>query len=197
VSKYSIIFITLFITIALTGCDLYDSIKSNFGRGKSESAHVSAPAPQARAVAPMPLPINTIARIGTWTLTADEFQERLAALKEIVPDYDIADPQAKKLVLDELIRQQLIVMDAEATGLANQKDIVAAVDEFRRTLLVREAARKITENLEVSENEARDFYRENQEQIVQPFQYRISEIVVADEVKANEIYVDLLKGLFC
>ena len=64
-----------------------------------------------------------------------EFEERLAALKEVVPEYDITDKEARRLVLDELVNQQMLVLGAEKTGLARQSDIRAAVDEFRRTLI--------------------------------------------------------------
>ena len=172
---------------------MIDSVKESFGKKEATAPKAVQKTPPSQQAAPVMTP-STVARVGNWSISKDEFEERLTALKEIVPDYDTNDVEARKLVLDELIRQQLIVIDAERTGLANQKDIVTAVDEFRRTLLVREAARKITENVSVDENEARDFYTENQDQIVNPFRYRVSEIVVDSEVKANEIYVDLLKG---
>ena len=57
----------------------------------------------------------------------------------------------------------MLVLGAEQTELAHQKDIRAAVDEFRRTLIVREVARQLTENITISEEEARIFYGENED----------------------------------
>ena len=62
-----------------------------------------------------------------------------------MPNYDINNPQAKQLVLEELVNQQLFVIDAEQKGIANQKDIVEAMEEMRRTLLVHEVAKKLVE----------------------------------------------------
>ena len=191
--RYTFIFLSLILAVTLTGCDLVDSIKDSFTKKKDKAASQETAAPKPVNIT-KPLAANVLARVGNWTLTKDEFEERLKALKEVAPDYDITDPKSRRMVLDELIRQELIVMDAEKSGLAKEKDIVSAVSEFRRTLLVREAARKITGNITVTDEEAKDFYDKNKDQIVQPYQYHVSEIVVPDEVKANEIYVNLLKG---
>ncbi len=178
--------------VSSLACDQVTAIKNKF---LNSEKNIASQAP-ATAVENKrnPMPENTLARVGNWSITADEFDERLKALKEVVPEYDTADPQARKLVLEELIRQQLLVVDAEKTGLAKQKDIVAAVDEFRRTLLVREVARKLTENIDVTEEEVQAFYEERKEQLVGPIDWRVREIVVETQLEANEILVEALKG---
>ena len=49
-------------------------------------------------------------------------------------EYDIKNVEQNKLILEELIRQQLIVQAAEQQGIDKNKDIIQAVEEFRRTL---------------------------------------------------------------
>jgi parvulin-like peptidyl-prolyl isomerase len=137
---------------------------------------------------------DALARVGGWSITAEEFNERLSALKEVVPEYDINDPEARKLVLDELINQQVLVLGAEKTGLARQKDIHAAVDEFRRTLIVREVARQLTENIAVSEQEARAFYDENKESLIGAGQWHVREIVTTTKEQAEGVLGQILAG---
>ena len=144
---------------------------------------------------------NIVARVGNWTITKDEFKDRLNALKEVFKqagqNFDINNLQYKKDVLDELVRQQLLVEDAEKSGIANQKDIMAAVDEFKRTIIVREAAKKIIDNLDkVTDADIQKFYDDNKnsDQLKEPAQWHIREIVVDTQLKANELSVDLLKG---
>lgn len=141
-----------------------------------------------------PLSGNELARVGGWTITIEEFNERLSALKEVIPEFDITNIDAKKLVLDELVRQQLLVEEAEKTGLDKNKDILAAVEEFRRTLIVREAAKNLVEKIVVTDQDAQNFYIEKKDQLVDPPQYRVREIVLKDQIKANEILVEVLKG---
>jgi len=96
--------------------------------------------------------------------------------------------------LDELINQQLLVAGAEQSGLTNKKDIDAAVEEFRRTLIVREVAAEITEDIRGSEADAREFYDENKEEMVGPTEWRVREIVLDTKAKATELLTQILSG---
>ncbi len=137
---------------------------------------------------------NVLAKVGNWVLTIEEFKERLAALKEVVPDYDPADVEQNKMILEELIRQQLLVQDAENSGIAKDKDISEAVEEFRRTLLVREVASRLTKEIAVTEEEAQEYYEANKEEFTEQAQWRIRELVVETEEEAKQILVELYQG---
>jgi len=206
---------SILLAVSATGCDLITSIKEYFQEPEKKTdivkpiAPAKALAPQTQPAAPKsqpnikiapiklssPMAPNVLARVGTWNITIDEFTERLQALKEVVPEYDITDPQAKLLVLDELINQQILVMGAEqAGGLERKKDIDAAVEEFRRTLIVREVARQLTEDVTMTDQEAMAFYEENKEAMITPMQWHVREIVFADKEQATHILTEILKG---
>lgn len=199
------VFVCLLLAGGLSGCDLIDTIKEYF-KGSSgtepavKSARVESPAGAVQPQQPVPptegpLPTNVLARVGAWTITVDEFKERLNALKEAVPDFDAENIDAKKTVLEELVRQQLVALDAERRGVADQKDIKAALEEFRRTLLVQEVVRKLTEGISVSDEEAQKFYEEQKALLVEPEQWHVRAIVVDSQLKANELSVELVKGV--
>ena len=185
----------IFLSLSALGCEQISAVVEHFKKsGKTkEVASVEAQKP-AVVKQEEPLPENVLARVGRWSITKDEFNERLEAIKEVVPDYDITNLDARALVLEELVRQQLLVIDAERSGLADRKDIQDAVEEFRRTLIVREVARKITEDIEVTQEEALEFYDNNKDRIIEPVQWRVREIVVDDRLKATEMAADILKG---
>src|SRR5262245_27927659 len=108
---YALIFL-----MTLAGCD---QIRSLFS-GKKE---VKAPAQSAAVDPNTPLPANVLARVGTWNLTVDEFKERLDNLKKVLPEFNMDDRESKKLILDELVRQRLLVQEAERQGVANKNEI--------------------------------------------------------------------------
>jgi peptidyl-prolyl cis-trans isomerase C len=137
---------------------------------------------------------NELARVGDWRLTIEEFKERLGALKELVPDYDTADVEQNKLILDELVRQQLVVQEAEKSGLSKKKEIVQAVEEFRRTIIVQEVANQITSSISSTEEEAREYYEKNKADFVEPGQWHVREIMVETEDEAKDIQIKLLSG---
>jgi peptidyl-prolyl cis-trans isomerase C len=152
----------------------------------------SSPTPEAKQGGQ--LGENELARVGDWVLTVDEFKQRLEALKELVPDYNTADVEQNKLILDELVRQQLVVQEAEKSGLAKKKEIVQAVEEFRRTIIVQEVANQITSEISATEEEAKEYYEKNKADFVEPGQWRIREIMVETEEEAKDIQIKLLSG---
>lgn len=197
--------LTHLLIVSISGCDMASSGKDQVKKDKTQS-NAATDSSQSKQPAtsqqtqnqqsnqPKPLAGNELARVGAWTITLEEFNERLAALKEVIPEFDITNIEAKKLVLDELVRQQLLVEDAEKSGMDKNKDIEAAVEEFRRTLIVREVAKNLTEKISVTDADAQSFYNEKKDQLVDPPEYRVREIVLKDQIKANEILVEVLKG---
>ncbi|MBP9855352.1 MAG: peptidyl-prolyl cis-trans isomerase [Candidatus Omnitrophica bacterium] len=183
--------------ISVSGCDMMSSVKDNVGKDKKQTQETTQspkPAQSTTQSQSKPASGNELARVGSWTITVEEFNERLKALKEVIPEFDSSSKEAKKLVLDELIRQQLLVVEAEKTGLDKNKDIVSALEEFRRTLIVREAAKNLIEKIVVTDQDAQDFYNSKKDEFVEPSQYKVREIVLADQIKANEVLVEILKG---
>ena len=193
----------------LVGCDQISSFFDYFSGKKTQqtttaaqarvepsttAASASAASPATKSGSNQPLPPNVLARVGNWTITIGEFKERLQALKEAVPDYDIKNVEQNKLLLDELVRQQLLVQDAERSGLAQEKNVVAAVEEFRRTLIVREAASRLIKGMEATEEEAKKYYEDNKNDFVEQASYHVREVVVDTEEEAKNIVVELYKG---
>ena len=186
------------ILLLCSGCDRATDFLSEYFPSLKKEEQAVAPAPAQKpvdaVVVEQPLPANVLARVGKWTLTKEDFEQRLAGLKEVIPEYDIDDLESKQLILEELVRQQMLVQDAEQSGMANDKEIKAAVEEFRNTILVREMAAKITEGVIATAQEAQEYYEENKEAFVEPEEYRIREIVVPTQEEARDILVEILKG---
>lgn len=201
-----LIMLCFFIAFTSARCDFINSAKEYFqesGKGTKPVDQEKKPATAASSapVAAAPkqseqksTPTNVLARVGDWTITVEEFNERLSALKEAVPDFDATSMDAKKLVLETLVRQQLLVLEAEQVGLANQKDIEAAIEEFRRTIIVQEIVKNIVRDLKVSDEEAGAFYEAQKSVLVEPAQWHVRAIVVDSQLKANELSVQLLQG---
>lgn len=139
-------------------------------------------------------PDKLLAKVGSWTLTIDQFNEKLESLKDIIPDYNINDLESKKAILEELVHQQLLAQEAEQSGLADNKEIKDAVEEFRRTLLIREIVSKLTEGVEVADVEIQDYYNQNKSAFSEPSEWHLREIAVPAQDEAREVLIELLKG---
>lgn len=183
----------LCVTVGLTflmGCDLLGlgPKKKDELKKQQESVVVSAP------VAPGALPANVLVRIGNWTLTADDFNEHINLLKQQYPDLKENDPGAKNAILEQLVRQQLLVKEAEDSDLGNTKSVKEAVEDFRKELLVQEMASRLTKEVLATENDARSYYDANKEKFAEPVKWTIRQIVVSDEASAKSILVQVLQG---
>ena len=183
--------------LTITGCDKLSFLEDYFPSLKKQSAQkestkkeiVTSP----KAVAP--LVKNVLAKVGNWTITIEEFKEKTKNLKEVLPEYDENDLETKKLVLEELVRQQLLVEAAEKKGIGKKKNIVEAMEEFKKTLLVRELAVEIAESIVVTDEDAKVFYEENEELFKEPTQWRVREVVVDNEGRAKELAIAILQGV--
>src|SRR5665213_1978749 len=198
ITTYGIICLTLGFAF-LTGCDLLAQLgigtkKQDSSQKQAVAAPVEAPVPQSSPEALGPLPSNALVRIGSWTLTAEDFNERLTLLKAQLPDFKENDANSKNAVLDELIRQQLLVKDAEDSGVGDTKEIKSAVDDFRKTLLVQELASRMTKEVAANEEDARVYYDANKARFADPVKWNVRQIVVGDEATAKSILVQLLQG---
>lgn len=197
-----LIIFAFLVVVTSIRCDFIDSAKEYFQGSKKKNVPTAAavkavpaqPQPNQAPVVLSPSSPNVLARVGNWTITTEEFNDRLNALKEAVPNFDTSSLEAKKLVLETLVRQQLLVQEAEKIGLANQKDIQAAVEEFRRTLIVQEVVKNMVRDIKISDEDAKAFYEEQKSVLIEPAQWHVREIVVDSQLRANELSVQLLQG---
>ncbi len=203
---YNLIQLIIFgFLVAVTGihCDMVDSAKETLpspsSQGNKPPAVVDTnTAKPPSPIAEQPIAANVLARVGTWTITIEEFNERLKLLEEEAkkqdPQFNAISMEDKKQILEGLVRQQLLVAEAEQSGLANQKDIEEATNEFRRTLIAQEMIKNLVRDVNVSDEEAKAFYEERKDVLVEPVQWHVREIVVDSQLKANELSVQLLQG---
>ena len=140
------------------------------------------------------IPKNVLVRVGDWALTADEFKGRLAGVKKVMPDFDEKAPGAKEMLLDEMIRQQLLVYEARQQKMELSKELQGAVKDYENTLLVQELARQLTDGIKATELDAHNYYNANPDVFVTPVEKQLREIIVPTEAEAKEILVQILQG---
>ena len=186
--------------VFLTGCDLINQL--GLGHKKQDNSQKildAAVSPDSSAVPGSQgtsgaLPGNILVRIGDWSLTADEFNDRLNLLKQQLPDFKENDSNSRGAVLDELVRQQLLVKDAEDSDIGNTKEIKDAIEDFRKTLLVQELASRMTKSISATEDEARTYYDANKDRFTEPVTWSVRQIIAGDEATAKSILVQILQG---
>ena len=198
----SLMVIMSVLVFSSAGCDLLNPPKKadKSQKATAQAKPVAAPAvtvvetPALKAEADQPLPAGVLARVGDWTISNDEFNERIKGVKEMVQDFNEKDVNAKGMLLNELVRQQLLIQAARREKLQDSKEVQAAIKEFENTLLVQEIVTRLTKDVAVSDDDVKKYYTDNPEEFRKPVEKQLREIVVAPEQEANDVLVQVLQG---
>jgi parvulin-like peptidyl-prolyl isomerase len=107
---------------------------------------------------PVHADVPPVATVGNKNITLEEFNRRYEEVVKLT-----VNPPSKKLFLEDLIRYEVGVQEAEKRNLA--KDPVVAErlrQELYKSLIEKELGKRI-EDIKVSDQEMKDFYKSNPE----------------------------------
>lgn len=102
--------------------------------------------------------------------------------------------EGKQHILNELIRQELLLKDALDQNMDEEEEFKKAFKDTKNSLLKSYNFSKVIEGAEVSEEHMKAFYEENKQFFKQPESVHAAHILVDDEAKAREIAKQLEEG---
>lgn len=102
--------------------------------------------------------------------------------------------EGRKQLLQELINQQLLYLDAKEKGLENNELYKKELEKTAESLLKQFAIRELLSNVEVTDEEIVEYYNTHKDQFKSEESVRSSHILVDSEETANEIYEKLNNG---
>jgi len=134
-----------------------------------------------------------LARVNGKKITYEEFEQNIKNLQAISEEIAIDGFDARKNLLDEMINQELLYQEAKSRGIHKKKEVKDLADGYLRGLVVRQLVIDTTENVTVDAQEIETFYNQYKDQMSEPEQRRVREIVVSSEDRAREILIALLQ----
>jgi peptidyl-prolyl cis-trans isomerase C len=183
-----IIILSIFLFFGLYGCDKIAGFGSKKIATKEEKAQIA------------PIVKGTIiAKINNIPITLDDLAQEIEAFNSMVPENR---PEAKintrekkiDYLKNEMVRRVLLYQQALDKGLDKKEEVLRALDKTKQDLLVVELVREEAAKVEVSSAEIEDYYNKYKEQLKEPEERQIREIVVPTEAEAKDILIELLKG---
>lgn len=155
--------------------------------------------PEVKVVAPVAVteeePKGTkLVKVNNKIITKEEFEQNIKNIQAVSPDYKVDTFEARKAFLDDLIDQELLYQEARSRGIENRKEVKELAGAFSRRLAIEQLLIDATENVTVDAQEIEAFYNQYKDQLAEPEQRRIREIVVSSEDRAREILISLLQG---
>jgi len=185
--KYVILLVLCaFVLSGLIGCDKLDFFKSkNSGQKSTETTRV--------------ITGTLIAQVGSVPITLEDLNQEIdffnASVPEDKPELKITTRDQKISYLkNELARRALLYQEALARGLDRNYEIIDALEKAKMNMLIVELVKKETENVDVSSQEIEEYYDTYKDQLKDPEERQLREIVVSTEQEARDIMIQLLQG---
>jgi len=174
------------IGVGLIGCDNFDFLKA-----KKTEAKKGLPERVVRG--------TIVAQVGSVPITLEEINQEIDFYNADVP----ADKPEQKITTreqkinylkNELVRRALLYQEALNRGLDRNEDVVNALGKAKMNMLVLQLVKNETENVDVNSKEIEDYYETYKEQLKEPEERQIREIVISSEQDARDILIQLLQG---
>ena len=97
-------------------------------------------------------------------------------------------PDGRKTLLNEVITQELIYVDAQQKKLDEEEEFKAELEIMSRELLKQYGLRKLLEDVEVSDEEAFEYYKAHRNEFKSQESVKAKHILVDQPQKAEQIY---------
>lgn len=104
-------------------------------------------------------------------------------------------PEGMKRVVDELVNQEIIYLDAQEKEMDKEEEYIKELDRLKEGLMKQFAVNKLLKDIKVTEDEVEQYYNDNKERFKKPESIMASHILVEDEEQANNIVKEIKEGL--
>lgn len=187
VRRVNVLIISIFIFLGLVGCD---KVNSALNAQKAQPGKVT-PALAVKG--------KVIAKVNNIPITLEDLNQETEAYNAMVPadkpELKIATKEKKvEYLRNEMVRRTLLYQEALDEGLDRNEDVLRALEKTKMDLLVVELVRQKAQKIDVSSKEIEDYYNTYKEQLKEPEERSIREIVVPAEQDARDILIQLLQG---
>ncbi len=143
-----------------------------------------------------PAPSETKGKIVAEVNGEPIYLEDLKRIWDSLPEaYRAQFPGGMRDLLEQFIRQLLLLQEARKMGLESDPEVVRQIEEAKKQILIREIIkREIIEKVQVSEEEIQKEYNANPTQYTEPEQVKAKHIMTSSREKAEAILAELRTG---
>ncbi len=135
-----------------------------------------------------------VATVGSTAITAKDVQEEMKGLPDVAKQF-FQGPEGTTRFIDELVKKEMLYMEAKKRGIDREKDVEKRIEDFRKIAMINKMLEKeIEAKAKPTEQEVKDYYEKNKEEFIDASQVRLSQIVAKDEKDARAALDRLQKG---
>lgn len=139
------------------------------------------------------------AKVNSIPIGLDDLNQEVDAYNAMVPadkpEMRITTREKKiDYLKNEMVRRVLLYQAALDRGLDRGEDVVKALEKTKMDLLVVSLIKQEADKISVTSKEIEDYYNTYKDQLKEPEEISIREIVLATEQEAKDVLVQLLQG---
>lgn len=135
-----------------------------------------------------------IAKIDGITISKEEVNAQIKMLPEIAIQH-FQGPEGLTKFVDELVKKEMLYLEAKKRGMDKDKEFQKKVEEFRKITLINDLLDKEIElSPKVTEEDIKGYYDKNKDDFMINKQIRISHIFVKTEDELNKAKERIEKG---
>lgn len=135
-----------------------------------------------------------VLKIDSNVYTQEDVQAEMSTLPEMAKEF-FQGPEGTARFVDELVKKELLYIEAKNRGLDKNKDFQKRVEEFKKITLINQILEKEMESAaKITDKDIKDYYDKHKEDFVVNTQVRLSHIVVKTDEDAKKVYERLKKG---
>ena len=134
-----------------------------------------------------------LAKVNGKEITQDDINFMFANLNPEIASQFVG-PEGEKRLLEEAVNQKLLLNYANELNFEEEESFKKELNKLKENLLSQFMIRQILEKITVSDEEAKEFYDNNQDYFVTKEQVRASHILVNDNEKADELFEKISNG---
>ena len=183
----------LFLAVGLLSGSMLGCDKLNPAAKKTETTQTDTSSVTVEAKGPV------VAKVNNISIGLDDLNNEVAVYNANIP----ADRQDLKIVTreqkvnylkNEMVRRALLYQDALDKGMGRNEEVIQALEKNKRDLMVLQDIKEMAKDISVTSKEVEDYYNTYKDQLKEPEERKISEIVVPSEQDARDILIQLLQG---
>jgi parvulin-like peptidyl-prolyl isomerase len=179
-----VLFLLLILVFALGSCESKKDEQKATPQASKET-----PKPKAVEAAPS----DALAKVGDRYVRVADYEKQLVKLSPKLAESE----HGRKYVVNQYIENILIEKEAETRGLTKDPALAAKIEDYTRSLYRNSLLQALKEGQKpVSDEEAKKYFQEHEEEFVQPDRVRLSliEVDLDKEKEINAVQKDLKAG---
>lgn len=138
-------------------------------------------------------PDKIMAKVGAKKITSKDMEH---FLNEMDPQRaaQLRTQEAAPHLLEELIHMELLHMDAEDRCIDQEEEFLLQMQQIKERMLKQYAISHLLRDIQISEQEVKQYYKDHKEQYENPVSIKASHILVKEEKTAKDVYEQIQSG---